>query len=234
MLLSIVLPTLNEAGNIEKQIKDIEDVLHANGLRGEIVIVDDDSEDGTARITRGMNKKYGNIRTLVRKVRDGAGAAHWFGYRNAKGGIVIAMEADNSCDAGDIPVIVKKISEGYDIVVASRYAKGASTNKSLANKTISRLGNIFISLISGIRINDFTIAYRGFRREIVAKIDCTEKDGNPLLMEFILKAKNAGYAKITEIPTHYRERAFGVSKNKLMKAIPRTFKAALRIAISGV
>lgn len=52
-------------------------------------------------------------------------------------------------------------------------------------------------------------------------------------MEFILKAKNAGYAKITEIPTHYRERVSGVSKNKLMKAIPRTFKAAVRISIMG-
>ncbi len=233
MLLSIILPTLNEAGNITKLVDDIELVLKKSGLTGELIIVDDDSEDGTAQITRSLNKKYGNIRTLVRTVRDGAGAAHWFGYKNAKGDIIIAMEADNSCDAGDIPVIARKISKGYDIVVASRYAKGASTNKSLANKAISRLGNAFISLISGIPINDFTIAYRGFRREIVNKINCTEKDGNPLLMEFILKAKNAGYVKITEIPTNYRERQFGISKNKLTRAVPRVFYACVRIAIMG-
>ncbi|MBI4014650.1 MAG: glycosyltransferase [Candidatus Aenigmarchaeota archaeon] len=232
-MISIVLPTLNEAGNITKLVGDIEQVLRKNNLKAELIIVDDDSEDRTAQITRDLNKKYGNIRTLVRHVRDGAGAAHWFGYKSAKGDVVIAMEADNSCDAEDIPKIAKKISEGWDIVVASRYAKGASTNKSLANKAISRLGNVFISIISGIQISDFTIAYRGFRREIADKINCVEKDGNPLLMEFILKAKNAGYAKITEIPTHYRERVSGVSKNKLMKAIPRTFKAAVRISIMG-
>jgi len=67
----------------------------------------------------------------------------------------------------------------------------------------------------------------------VNKINCTEKDGNPLLMEFILKAKNAGYVKITEIPTNYRERQFGISKNKLTRAVPRVFYACVRIAIMG-
>lgn len=230
---SVVLPTLNEAQNIESLVDSLEAVLKKAKLTSELIIVDDESEDGTAAIARKLNTRYGNIKTLVRTVRDGAGAAHLHGYKNARGKIVISMESDNSCDVDDLPTIVQKINAGYDLVVASRYAKAGSTNKSAANMIISRLGNIFISTISGIRISDFTIAYRGFRREIIERVECREKDGNPFLMEFILKANRAGYKKITEIPTVYREREFGVSKNKLIKAIPRTFFAAVRITLTG-
>ncbi len=233
MDVSVILPTLNEAQNIESLVDSLERVLKKGKLRGELIIVDDESEDGTAALSRKLNAKYGNVKTLVRKVRDGAGAAHLHGYRNATGRMVVSMEADNSCDPEDLLKIVEKINAGYDLVVASRYAKGGSTNKSAANMLISRLGNRFISVISGVRISDFTIAYRGFRREIVDKVDCKEKDGNPFLMEFILKANKAGYRRITEIPTVYREREFGVSKNKLIKAIPRTFFAAVRITLTG-
>jgi dolichol-phosphate mannosyltransferase len=233
MDVSLVLPTLNEADNIEKLVDNLERVLKKNKLKGELIIVDDESEDGTAELARKINKKYGNVKILIRTIRDGAGAAHLHGYKHAKGDVVISMEADNSCDPEDIPRIVEKIRAGNDIVVASRYADGASTNKSFANILISRLGNVFISRIYGIPINDFTIAYRGFRREIIDKINCVEKDGNPFLMEFIVKANMAGYKKIIEIPTKYTEREFGVSKNKLMKAIPRTFRAAIRIRLTG-
>ncbi len=228
---SVVMPTLNEAGNITKMIDDVEAVFKEHDLKGEIVVVDDHSEDRTADIAKNLNNKYGNVRVIVRNVRDGAGAAHLVGYQAAEGEIVIPIEADCSCDVSDIANLVKKIDEGYDVVVASRYAKGGRNTKTTA--TLSRFANIVISKITRIPINEFTIAYRAFRKEVVDKLNLVEKDGNALLVEFLFKAHRAGY-KIGEIPTKYSAyRKYGTTKNVIIRAGFNTFKALGRIYITG-
>lgn len=230
--LSVMIPTLNEAGNIKKMVDSIELMLSKNKYLGEIIIVDDNSEDGTAQIARDLNKKYKNIRVIVRNVRDGAGAAHVVGYKAAKGKIIIPIEGDCSCDINDIPKLVKKIEQGYDIVVASRYMSGGGNSKHTS--IISYYGNKLISLFSGIQISDFTLSYKAFRREIMDKVKLVEKDGNPLLMEIILKANKAGFNRITEIPTRYTGfRAYGKSKNRFFRASILTFIAMIRITILG-
>lgn len=231
-MISIVLPTYNEVENIEPMIKKVESVFKKNSLKGEILVVDDKSPDDTAGKALELNKRFGNIRVITPEKREGAGKAHKIGYDHAKGDIIIAMEADLSCDVGDIPVLVDKINEGYDLVVASRYAKDGSTDKPLKNIILSKYGNKFISFISGIKVTDFTIAYRAFRKEINSSIKPLEKDGNPFLMEFVLKAGKKGF-KIGEIGTKYTHRAKGVTKNRLFWATLRTFKAAIRITLFG-
>ena len=231
MPITIILPTLNEAQNIGKLIDKIENIFKKNKYDGKIIIVDDMSEDDTSGICKQFNKKYKNIIVIDRNIRDGFGKALQRGYEETEDDILISMEADNSCDPNDIPKIVNKLNAGYDIVIASRYMKKSLTNKSIINTIISRVGNKFISFLTGIVITDFTIAYRGVRKNITNIVKCNEKDANPFLVEFIIRAHRKGFKKITEIPTHYKDREFGVTKNKLIKAIPKTFLAVIKITI---
>ncbi len=226
---SCILPTLNEAGNIEKLIGEIQDVYKKNSFKGEIIVIDDSSPDGTWKIVQKIAKKNPNVKLIVRKVRDGAGAATYEGYKAASGDIIVSMESDLSCNPQDIPKLVNKIEDGYDIVAASRYTKGGHTNKPLFNVLLSKSGNKFVSVLFRIKISDFTLHYRAFKRQILKKVNPVEKDGNPFLMEFIVKAKRKGFNRITEIPTVFRNREYGVSKNKVLGASIRTLKATLRI-----
>ncbi|MBS1266370.1 MAG: Glycosyltransferase AglD [Candidatus Woesearchaeota archaeon] len=228
---SVVMPTLNEAGNITKMIDDVQEVFEENDIKGEIVVVDDYSEDRTADIAKGLNSKYKNIKVIVRNVRDGAGAALVVGYQAARGKVIISIEADCSCDVSDIVNLLEKINQGYDVVVASRYAKGGKNTKTTAK--LSKFANIIISKITGIKIHEFTIAYRAFTKEVFENLNLVEKDGNALLVEFLYKAHRAGH-KIGEIPTSYSAyRKYGQTKNAIIKAGFNTFKALGRIYLTG-
>jgi len=233
MDLTVVLPTLNEAENLPVLIPRIESFFKKHDLDAEILVVDDIGHDKTPQVAYKLNEKYKNIRVIERKVRQGAGAAHLDGIKDAKGDIIISMEADNSCDPEDMAKILKKIDEGYDVVVASRYMKGGQSKKSFFGALPSKLGNLFISIIHGIPVHDFTFAYRGFKKSVVPKLNLIEKDGNPFLMEFVVKSKHSARAKIAEVPVVFAKRHKGISKNKVLGAMKRTLIATVRIRLTG-
>jgi len=216
-MISVVLPTYNERDNISRLIDMIEHVFERNKIDGEILIVDDNSPDGTAKIARDLNKKYGNIMVFVRKNERGVGSAHIFGYKHAKGDIIIAMDCDLSHDPKQIPQFLEKLDEGYDIVLGSRHIKGSYYEKKKFRTIIkyltSKFGNILASLITNTPIHDFTNGYRAIRKYLVKNIK-TESAGNSLLMEFIVKAHRKGY-RLTEIPVTFFDRKKGKSKLKL-------------------
>ncbi len=102
----------------------IENIFDSNRINGEIVVVDDNSPDGTSDLIRELGKKFGNVRLLWRPAKMGPGSAHSDGYRFAKGDIIVGMDTDFSHNPYDIPKFIEKISEGFDLVVASRYIRG--------------------------------------------------------------------------------------------------------------
>jgi len=216
-LVSVVLSTYNERENVSKLIPIIEDILKRSKIRGEIVVVDDNSPDGTSDLVRKLGGKYGNVRLLWRPRKMGPGSAHADGYRFAKGSIIVGMDTDFSHNPYDIPRFVTKISEGYDLVVGSRYIKDGQYEvksfQTLRKSIASRLGNILISLLSRVPVHDFTTALRAIRREAVWGVK-TESKGNSFFMEFIVKAYWKGY-RTTEIPIVFRDRVVGKSKLKL-------------------
>ncbi len=218
-MISVVLPTYNERENIVNLITHIESVLKRKGLKAEIVVVDDNSPDGTARIVRKLNKKYRNIRVFVRPKKLGIGSAHLFGYQKAKGYIVIAMDTDLSHDPEQIVNMIEKINEGYDIVAGSRHMKGSyyerKTPETRRKYIASKYGNMLTAFISGVPIHDFTNGFRAIRKDVVKNVK-TESTGNSFLMEFIVKAQNKGY-RVTEIPVTFKDRKFGQSKLQLEK-----------------
>jgi len=197
----------------------IERIFSRNEIRGEIVIVDDNSPDGTSDVAREFGKKYGNVRLLWRPRKLGPGSAHADGYKFALGEIIVGMDTDFSHDPHDIPRFVAKIREGYDLVVGSRYIHGGqyevNSFETLKKSIASRLGNVLILILSRVPLHDFTTALRAIRREVIRDVK-TESKGNSFFMEFIIKAYRRGY-KTTELPIIFRDRVAGKSKLSLGK-----------------
>jgi dolichol-phosphate mannosyltransferase len=216
-LVSVVLSTYNERENLSNLIPIIERIFARNGIKGEIVVVDDNSPDGTSDVARELGRRYANVRLLWRPGKLGPGSAHADGYRFAAGEIIVGMDTDFSHNPYDIPRFVAKIRDGFDVVVGSRYIHGGqyqvNSLQTLKKSIASRLGNILIRLLSGVPVHDFTTALRGIRREVVHEVK-TESKGNSFFMEFVVKAYKEGY-RMTEIPIVFRDRVAGKSKLSL-------------------
>src|SRR5208337_1711042 len=144
---------------LSKLIPVIETILANNHIIGEIVVVDDNSPDGTSDVAREFGRRYGNVRLLWRPAKLGPGSAHADGYRFARGEIVVGMDTDFSHDPHDIPRFVAKIREGYDLVVGSRYIRGGQYEvksfETLKKSVASRLGNVLILTLTRVPMHDF-------------------------------------------------------------------------------
>lgn len=229
-MISFVLPTYNERENIVKLIEGIEDTSRKNNIKPEIIVIDDNSPDGTADAVRKLKKRFRNIRLFVRAGKLGLASAHILGYEKAKGEIIISMDTDLSHDPAEIPNFINKINEGYDVVIGSRHVRGAYYEKRATNTKIkyflSKFGNILTTLISHVSIHDFTNGYRAFKKNVANEVGIESK-GNSFLMEFIVKAHRKGY-KITEIPVTFFDRKVGKSKIKHGKESIRYFVDLIR------
>jgi len=226
---SIVIPTYNEKENIQKLIPSIEDTLKKNKIYGEIIIIDDNSPDGTGKLLEKFKGKYRNLKIAHRKSRLGVGSARKLGFSLASKDIIISMEGDNTHDPKYIPGFISGIWEGYDLVLGSRYMKGAKiTNWSIKRRIISRLANFIARFFAGTRITDATTGYRAFTKELSNKVDIASS-GYPFNMEFATEAYSRGY-KIKEIPILFNEREKGHSKMKVGKELVSFILTAFKFA----
>jgi len=214
---SVVLGTYNEKENLSKLVPAIEQIFVESGFRGEIVVVDDNSPDGTSDLVREFGVRYGNVRLFWRPEKLGPGSAHADGYAAAKGDVIIGMDTDFSHDPYDIPRFLTKIDDGFDIVQASRYIKGGSYEvnsfQTWRKKMASKYGNILIAFLSRVPVHDFTTSYRAVKRTVVENVQ-TKAPGNSYFMEFLVRASRKGY-RLTEIPIVFKDRVVGKSKLKL-------------------
>lgn len=219
--LSIILPAYNEKENLAVLIPEIEKAFGLSLL--EIIVVDDGSLDGTKELLAKLNEVYGNIRPLYRKSLSGIGSALRDGYNIARGEFILSSDADLSFTVADMVRLYEKIKEGYDFVTGFRHgAEGYYEKKTPAVKikyVISRLGNIVVRRLSGIKARDFSANFRVIRRLKWLEL-ATSENTNVLLFEMIVKATKKGFA-ITEIPVHFYERKFGASKLNLWKEAPK-------------
>lgn len=231
MELTIILPTYNEAKNIDKIIPQIEEILKKK--RFEILIVDDGSTDGTRKVAKKHNKKYENIRVMNRGKKMGLGSALRDGYNNAKGKLILSMDSDQSLDPKDILRLLKEIKTS-DLVVGSRHhKKGGYQREQTATRikyVISSAGNRLNRFISGVEINDFTLNFRIIRSSVWRAIK-TKETTNIMLFEMILKTHYNGF-KVKEIPVVFKERVYGSSKLNLFKEAPKFFLKMFIMSVS--
>ncbi len=229
--LSIVLPTYNERENIKIIIPLLHQIIKDQKLDFEIIVVDDNSPDGTAEEARKLNKKYKNINVIVRPKKEGIGSALREGYNNAKGEIILSMDSDMSFDTKIMLDLIRKIKEGYGLVVGRKQDYEAQSMQKLIQKIISRSGNKFMSLISGIPVHDFSANFRAMRSNVWKRLNTKEKT-NVFLFEMILLAKHYGF-KIGEVPVTFKDRIYGESKIKIGREIPKFFSKSIILSIKS-
>lgn len=210
----VILPTYCEASNIRKLIEEIEGL----NLNISILIIDDSSPDGTAEIARSLQKKYNNILLYVRKQKMGLGTAITDGFRvflslHHVPKCIITMDADYSHNPNDIPILIDKFHNGYDLVIGSRYCTGGKTvNWSFTRRLISRVANLIASLFVKAKIRDYTSGFRCYSTKLVRSIiGNLHSQTYEIQIETIRQAGIKGF-KLDEIPITFVNRKKGKSK----------------------
>ncbi|HVX03256.1 MAG TPA: glycosyltransferase family 2 protein [Nitrososphaera sp.] len=215
--LSVVLPTYNESQNIAKMIDSLaEALLPRDAPAAEIIIVDDNSPDGTADIASrhaanlsSQNKRF-QVRVVRRMGKQGLSSAILTGVHEATGEIIVVMDSDLSHPAQTIPKMIEEIRQSKcDIVVASRYVKGGAISGWPFKRKLMSKGATKIAKYSlGIKVKDPMSGFFAFRRHIIHGIKF-DSIGYKMLLEMLVKVKGA---RIKEIPYTFTNRCAGASK----------------------
>ena len=209
----VVIPTYNEAGNVEKLINGI----NAQAVTGlDILVVDDNSPDGTAAAVQRLSAAEKNIYLLKRGGKIGFASAYIEGFRWALKNnydLIVQMDADLSHDPADLPKIIAA-AEKYDLVIGSRYApEGGISGWPIFRKFLSAFGNWYARTILSVEIRDFTGGYNAWRTEVLKKInfDSIKANGYGFLIELKYRAAKNNFS-FKEIPIIFKERTEGKSK----------------------
>ena len=219
--LSIVLPTYDERDNLAELIPNVEAAFRGTPI--EIIVVDDNSTDGTAELLAGFTTRFDNLRTIVRPALLGIGSALREGYNAARGEYILSSDSDQSFTVDDMVRLYRKIQEGYDLVTGFRHGAGALYESrawaTRAKHLVSKLGNLVVRTVSRIPVRDFSANFRVIRRDRWVQLD-TRENTNALLVEMIVKARRKGF-RMAEIPVSFYERKFGRSKLNLWREAPK-------------
>jgi dolichol-phosphate mannosyltransferase len=204
-MISIIIPTYNERENISKLVPEVFSVLERAGLRGEVIVVDDDSPDKTFDVVKTLSKKY-DAKLVLRKKNKGLSSAVIEGFKHAKGAIVGVMDADFSHPPGSIPDMVKAL-EGSELVVGSRHVKGGSIREwSRRRKLTSRVAMLLARPLTSVK--DPVSGFFFFRRGVISGVKLSPR-GFKIGLEIIVKGK---YNKVREVPFVFENRRAGSSK----------------------
>jgi len=231
----IVIPTYNEKENIEDLIEAIgKERRKIKGWGLDVLVVDDNSPDGTADIVKKMMKKKKWVHLLLRKKKEGLGAAYVAGFKKAlKMGadVVFEMDADFSHNPKYMPKFLKEIKKGYEFVIGSRYIEGGGIpDWDITRHLISGGGNFFARFIAGLNgVHDCTSGYRAIKSNILRKIDLNglKVKGYAFQIKLLREAEKQK-AKIKEIPIVFYDRKKGKSKIGY-KDILEFFKLSFKI-----
>ncbi|MBN1528742.1 MAG: polyprenol monophosphomannose synthase [Thermoleophilaceae bacterium] len=212
----VVLPTYNEAENLAAIAERVLAQLAAIGGDHRILIVDDNSPDGTGEIADRLAAEHPEIEVLHRPGKGGLGPAYLAGFARAlEGGadLIIEMDADFSHDPADIPRLVAA-SERADLVLGSRYVKGGGVAEwGLLRRLVSRVGSAYARLILRVPVHDLTGGYKCIRRAVLERLDLdrVHANGYAFQIELTYHALQAGFS-VEEVPIIFRNRRKGASK----------------------
>ncbi len=221
----VVIPTYNEAEGIEQ----ILDAVLREAPYVDILVVDDDSPDGTATLVASHPEFTRRVRLLSRPGKDGLGAAYraGFGWALISGyDAIVQMDADMSHPPERLPALIGAL-ERADVAVGSRYVAGGGVRDwPLRRRAISWAGNTYVRLVLGIPVHDVTAGFKAFRRDALLRVGAVESESNGYCfqIENTWRASRLGL-KIVEVPITFTDRALGVSK--MSAAIVR--EALLRV-----
>ena len=217
-MLSVVVPVYNKADNLLALFEDLTDALLGLRQSWEVLFVDDGSVDESPRVLRQLASKDDKIKVLTLRRNFGQTAATMAGIDHASGDVVVVMDGDGQNDPAEIPALLDKLAEGYDVVSGWRRER----RDGLSRVWLSRAANWLISRISGVQLHDYGCSLKAYRREILRSVRLYGE-----MHRFIpIYARWQG-ARVAEIPVNHRARLSGSSKY----GFERIFKVVLDLMV---
>lgn len=230
MKISVVVPTYNESDNLRALVQMIVALDHDF----QIVIVDDNSPDGTGKLADELAQQYPSVHPIHRPRKMGLGTAHIAGFKAAfalGSDRILTMDADFSHHPRYIPRLIE-LSHSHSLVIGSRYVAGGGTfHCGLGRRILSRGANLVARFALGLRAHDCTAGFRCYRREVLEAIDFDSifSDGYSFLIEMLYRCQRLD-CRIGEVPIIFEDRRHGTSKisrQEILKAIATVFCLAL-------
>ena len=213
--ISIVVPVFNEQDNVEAVYSAIRAALQAMGCTYEIIMIDDGSSDGSYSALTRLAAEDTALKVIRFRRNFGQTAAMSAGFDYAKGDIIIPMDGDLQNDPADIPHLIEKIHEGYDVVSGWRRDR---KDTFISRKIPSLLANALISRLTGVHLHDYGCTLKAYRREVLDGINLYGE-----MHRFVPALASQFGARVTELPVNHFPRLHGVSKY----GISRTLRVVL-------
>jgi dolichol-phosphate mannosyltransferase len=207
----VCLPTYNERDNIERMVR----ALVPLGVR--VLVIDDNSPDGTGEIADRLVNELEGVSVLHRARKEGLGPAYIAGFREALRGnadYILEMDCDFSHDPADVPRLIAACEAGADVALGSRYVEGGGTaDWGLGRRIVSAGGSFYARTLLGIRVRDLTGGFKCFRRTVLETLDldAIHSKGYAFQIETTYRALRAGF-RVVEVPIVFSDRMHGHSK----------------------
>jgi dolichol-phosphate mannosyltransferase len=231
-VICVCLPTYNERENLEPMVDRLGEILGGDGV---VLVIDDNSPDGTGEIADRLAAERSWVHVLHRPRKEGLGPAYLDGFRRALelgADLIFELDCDFSHDPADIPRLAAS-AEDADLVIGSRYVSGGGTrNWGLVRRLISRGGSLYAQLLLGAPVRDLTGGFKCYRRAVLETIDldAIHSKGYAFQIETTYRALRAGF-RVTEVPIVFVDRAVGGSKMSKAIVLEAVWKVpALRLA----
>jgi dolichol-phosphate mannosyltransferase len=212
-VICVCLPTYNERENLEPMVAALREVLGQDGI---VLVIDDNSPDGTGQIADRLAAADDRVHVLHRPCKEGLGPAYLAGFERALelgADLIMEMDCDFSHDPADVPRLTEA-AETTDLVIGSRYVPGGGTrNWGLVRRLISRGGSLYAQILLGVRVRDLTGGFKCYRRAVLDSIDLAAIDskGYAFQIETTYRTIRAGF-HVVEVPIVFVDRQVGGSK----------------------
>ena len=211
MDLSLIVPVYNEEENLPLLYQAVQETMKSLQLEWEIILVDDGSKDSSAKVLEELAAKDAeHVRVLLLRRNFGQTAAISAGIDHASGAVIIPLDADMQNDPADVPMLLEKINEGYDLVSGWRINRQDNMSRTLP----SQMANWLISQVTGVHLHDYGCTMKAYRREVLSGFHLYGE-----MHRFIPVYANAEGAKMTEVPVHHHPRKFGKAKYGLERTL---------------
>jgi dolichol-phosphate mannosyltransferase len=231
-VICVCLPTYNERENLEPMVDRLGEILGGEGV---VLVIDDNSPDGTGEIADRLAAERPWVQTLHRPRKEGLGPAYLDGFRRALelgADLIFELDCDFSHDPADIPRLTAA-AEKADLVIGSRYVPGGGTrNWGAVRRLISRGGSLYAQLLLGVPVRDLTGGFKCYRRAVLETIDldAIHSKGYAFQIETTYRALRAGF-RVAEVPIVFIDRVVGGSKMSKAIVLEAVWKVpALRLA----
>ena len=213
--LSVVVPLYNEEESLPYLVEQLTDALRPTGERFELVLVNDGSSDRTAEVLEQLSHEVPELVAVLLRKNYGQTAAMAAGFDVAQGDVIVSLDGDLQNDPADIPMLLAKLREGYDLVSGWRHQR---QDAALQRKLPSRIANRLIGRVTGVKLHDYGCSLKAYRREVLSDMRLYGE-----LHRFLPALAFIEGARITEVKVNHRARQYGSSKY----GIDRTFRVLM-------